>query len=87
MPMHRKGMSTSSTFTNDYSKFKYVYLMHRKSDVLDKFIEFKVEKKNQFGKRIKAFQSTWGRKYMSTHFDSFLKEHEIISQLSAPGTP
>lgn len=45
MPMHRKGMSTSSTFTNDYSKFKYVYLMHRKSDVLDKFIEFKVEKK------------------------------------------
>ena len=30
-------------FTNDYSRFMFIYLMHRKSEALDKFIEFKVE--------------------------------------------
>ena len=34
------------TFTDDYSRFKYVYMMHRKSDALDKFIKFKVESEN-----------------------------------------
>ena len=42
------------TFTYDYSRFRYVYLMHRKFDALDKFIEFKAKVENQFGKCIKA---------------------------------
>ena len=75
------------TFMDDYSKFGYVYLMHKKSDTLDKFIELKAESRNQLGKRIKALRSNRVGEYMSTQFDSFLKEHEIISQLSAPGTP
>ena len=28
-------------FSDDYSKFEYLYLIHRKCVVLDKFIEFK----------------------------------------------
>ena len=31
------------TFRNDYSRFGYMYMMHRKFDALDKFIEFKVK--------------------------------------------
>ena len=31
------------TLADDYFEFGYVYLMHRKFDALDKFIEFKVE--------------------------------------------
>ena len=34
------------SFTDDYSRFKYVYMMHRKSDALDKFIKLKVESEN-----------------------------------------
>ena len=41
-------------FMDDYSRFRYVYLIHRKSNALDKFIEFKVESENQLGKHIKA---------------------------------
>ena len=70
-------------FTDDNSRFEYVYLMHKKSNALDKFIELKVGLENQF----KTLQSNWGSEYMSTQFDSFLKEHKIISQLSAPKTP
>ena len=79
MSMHREVMG-------DYSRIVYVYLMHRKSDALDKFIEFKAESKNQLGKHIKALRSNQGGEYMSTQFDSFLKEHGIISQLSTLGT-
>ena len=42
------------TFMDDYSRFGYVYLMHRQFNALDKFIEFKVESENQLGKRIKT---------------------------------
>ena len=83
MFMREDSMNTSSSFTDDNSRFEYVYLMHKKSNALDKFIELKVGLENQF----KTLQSNWGSEYMSTQFDSFLKEHKIISQLSAPKTP
>ena len=83
MFMREDSMNTSSSFTDDNSRFEYVYLMHKKSNALDKFIELKVGLENQF----KTLQSNWGSEYMSTQFDSFLKEHKIISQLGAPKTP
>ena len=33
------------TFMDDYSRFGYVYLMHKKSNALNKFIESKTESK------------------------------------------
>ena len=75
------------TFTSDYSLFGYVYLMHRKSDGLDKFKEFKAESENQLSKHLKAPQSDWGGTYLSNGLDYFFKEHKIISQLSVTETP
>ena len=37
----RGGYEYSIIFTDDYSRYGYVYLMHRKFDALDKFKEFK----------------------------------------------
>ena len=70
------------TFTDDYSKYGYVYLMHMKSDALDKFKEFKAKSENQLGKHLKTLRSDRDGEYMSNEFDSFLKEHGIISQLN-----
>ena len=42
----QEGYEYFITFTNDYSMFGYVYLMHRKFDALNKFIEFKTESEN-----------------------------------------
>ena len=42
------------TFTDDYSRYGYVYLIRRKSKAFEKFKEFRVEVENQLGKRIKA---------------------------------
>ena len=49
-------------------------------------MEFNAESKNQLGNHIKTLQSDQGGEYMSTPFDSILKEYEIISQLNAQRT-
>ena len=50
----RYGYKYFITFTDDYSRFGYVYLMKRKSESFEKFKEFRAEVENQLGKRIKA---------------------------------
>ena len=72
----REGYEYFVIFTNDYSRYGYVYLMCRKSDVLDKFKEFNTKLENQLSKHLKALQFDQG----------FLKVHEITPQLSALGT-
>ena len=41
------------TFTNDYSRYGYVYLMHHKSKAFEKFREYKTKVKKQLGIHIK----------------------------------
>ena len=41
-------------FTDDYSRYGYVYLMKRKFEAFAKLIKFRAEVENQLGKRIKA---------------------------------
>ena len=50
----RGGYEYFITFTNDYSRFSYVYLMKWKFEAFEKFKEFKAEIENQLGKCIKA---------------------------------
>ena len=69
-------------FIDKYSRFGYV---DRKSDALDKLIEFKVESDNLLGKHIKALRLDRGG--VSSRFGPFHMEHEMISQLCAPRTP
>ena len=45
------------TFTDDYSRYRYIYLMRYKSEAFGKFQEFKAEAEKQLGLCIKQFQS------------------------------
>ena len=83
----RGGFKYFITFTDDYSRFGYVYLMKRKSETFEKLKEFRVEVKNQLGKCIKAIRSDHGGEYLLGDFKDYLTENGIISQLIAPGTP
>ena len=49
------GYSYFVTFTDDFSRYGYVYLMRYKSETFEKFKEFKNEVQNQLGKSIKPF--------------------------------
>ena len=75
------------TFTDDYSRFGYVYLMKRKFKAFEKFKEFRAEVENQLGKCTKAIQFDRGGEYLLGDFKYYLTENGIVSQLIAPKTP
>ena len=83
----RGGYEYFITFTDDYSRFGYVYLMKRKSEAFEKFKEFKAEVENQLGKHIKAIRSNRGGKYLLGDFKDYLIENGIVFQMTAPRTP
>ena len=75
------------TFTDDYSRYGFVYLMRHKSETFDKFREYKVEAKKQLGVHIKQLRSDRGGEYLYGEFKFYLTQEGIVSQLSAPETP
>lgn len=83
----RGGYRYFITFTDDYSRYGYVYLMSHKSEAFDKFKEYRNEVENQLDKRIKALRTDRGGEYLSDEFSAYLKEYGIVPQLTPPGTP
>ncbi|CAN6552325.1 unnamed protein product [Malus baccata var. baccata] len=83
----RGGFSYYITFTDDHSRFGYVYLMKYKSESFERFKEFKNEVEKQTGKQIKTLRSDRGGEYLSNEFLDYLKECGIVSQWTSPGTP
>ena len=75
------------TFTDDKSRYGYVYLMRHKSETFGKFKIFRYEVEKQTGKFIKCLRSDRGGEYMSDEFRDYLKENGILAQYSPPGTP
>ena len=70
------------TFTNDHSRYGYVYLMKRKSKTFEKFKEFRAEVENQLGKHIKAIRIDRGGKYLLGDFKDYLTQNGIVSRLT-----
>ena len=90
------GCDSFIIFTDDYSRFGYIYPIKERSEALDKFKIFKAEVKNQHDKRIKIVRSDRGREYYGRHtpygqvpgpFARFLQENGIVAQYSTPGKP
>ncbi|GJX49072.1 retrotransposon protein, putative, ty1-copia subclass [Tanacetum coccineum] len=75
------------TFTGDYSRYGYVYLLKHKHEVFETFKVFKNVVENQLGKTIKAIRSDRGGEYISQEFNDYLKAYGIVQQLTPPYTP
>nr|GFC74244.1 retrotransposon protein, putative, Ty1-copia subclass [Tanacetum cinerariifolium] len=85
--MSRQGASYFVTFTDDFSRHGYVYLLKHKHEVFQTFKVFKNEVENQLGKTIKSLRSNRGGEYMSQQFLDHLKDHGIIAHRTPPYTP
>ena len=81
------GFQYFITFTDDFSRYDYVYLMKHKSESFEKFKVFKNGLHNQLGKNIKTLRSDRGGEYLSQEFTDHLRDCGITSQLTPPGTP
>jgi hypothetical protein len=83
----RGGFQYFITFTDDFSRYGYIYLMSHKSESFEKFKEFQNEVQNQLGKTIKYLRSDRGGEYLSLEFGDHLKKCGIVLQLNPLGTP
>src|SRR4051812_37492124 len=83
----RGGYRYFLTFTDDLSRYGYIYLMKHKSETFEKFKEFQSEVENQRSRKIKFLRSDRGGEYLSYDFLTHLKASGIVSQLTPPGTP
>src|SRR6187200_2481803 len=83
----RGGYRYFLTFTDDLSRYGYIYLMKHKSETFEKFKEFQSEVENHRYKKIKFLRSNRGGEYLSYEFGLHLKQCGIVSQLTPPGTP
>ena len=81
----RGGYRYFLTFTDDLSRYGYIYLMKHKSKTFEKFKEFQSEVENHRNKNIKFLQSERGGKYLSYEFGLHLKQCGIVSQTHATG--
>jgi GAG-pre-integrase domain len=62
------------TFTDDYSRYGYVYFMRHKSESFEKFKEFRTEVENQLNNSIKALRLDREGKYLCYEFIMYLKK-------------
>ena len=67
------------TFTDDLSRYEYIYLMKHKSETFEKFKEFQSEVENHRNKKIKFLQFDRGEEYLSYEFGLHIKQYGIVS--------
>lgn len=75
------------TFIDDYSRKVFVYFIKSKSEVFEKFKEYKNRVENELNCKIKTLRSDNGKEYINQHFSNYLKNCGILHQTSNPYTP
>lgn len=85
-PTTKGSSSYFVTFTDDYSKYTVVYLMKAKSEVLQKFDQYRRMAENLHNTKVKTLRGDNGGEYTSKEFE-YLAKHGIRHQLTIPGTP
>jgi transposase InsO family protein len=84
------------TFTDDFSRYGYIYPIKERLEALDKFKIFKAEVENQHNIKIKLVRSDRGGEYYGRHipygqvpgpFVRFLQKNGIVAQYSMSGDP
>jgi hypothetical protein len=61
------GFDSFITFTDDFSRYGYIYPIRDRSEALDKFKVFKAEVENQLNAKIKVVRSDRGGEYYGRH--------------------
>jgi transposase InsO family protein len=90
------GFDSFITFTDDFSRYGYIYPIKERSKALDRFKIFKTGVENQHNIKIKLVRSDCGGEYYVHHipygqvprpFARFLQKNGIVAQYSMPGNP
>ena len=75
------------SFIDDFSRFKAVYLLKRKSETFAAFKQFKAWAENLTGQRVGCLRDDKGGEYMSRDFEAFCIDHGIQRQHTVRNRP
>ena len=75
------------SFIDDFSRFKAVYLLKRKSETFAAFRQFKAWAENVTGERVGSLRDDKGGEYMSNEFEAFCIDHGIQRQHTVRNRP
>lgn len=75
------------SFIDDFSRNKWIYFLKKKSEVFDRFKEFKALVENQTEKKIKVLRTDNGGEFCCKEFEEFCKKCGIARQKTTPYTP
>ena len=75
----RNSYSYFIIFTDNLSRYGYVYLIKYKYEAFKKYKEFRSEVEKQTDKPIKVLGSDRGGEYLSQKFLRYLKDNVIVS--------
>ena len=78
------GKKYFATFIDDYSRYCYVYLLHSKDEVLEKFKIYKNEVELKCDTKIKCLRTDRGGEYYDPRY---FQSTGIVHQVTAPYTP
>ena len=74
------------TFIDDKTHYTWVYVL-KKSDVFEKFKEWKAMVEKQSGHQLKTLRTDNGGEYTSTEFEQYLRAEGVCHELTIPKTP
>ena len=74
-------------FIDDFSRFTWVFFLKKKSEVLERFTEFKASVENVFGRKIKSLGYDNGGEYIKSELLQICANRGIQIQYSIPYTP
>uniref|UniRef100_A0A2N9FCY2 Integrase catalytic domain-containing protein n=1 Tax=Fagus sylvatica TaxID=28930 RepID=A0A2N9FCY2_FAGSY len=75
------------SFVDDWSRFTWIYFLHRKSEVMQVFKQFHAMVCTQFNKKIKILRSDSGGEYIPKEFKAFLASEGVVHQYSCTEQP
>ena len=88
--MNRKSIGGAEyflTFTDDKSRYSWVYALKTKDQVFDRFLAWKAMVEKSTGKKLKTFRTDNGGEYTSKKFEEFLQSEGIRHEYTIPKTP
>ena len=75
------------TFIDDKTRLTWVYLLKRKDEVFQRFVEWKAMVENSGGGKLKVLRSDNGGEYTAKQFQEYLKAEGVRHELTVPKTP
>lgn len=75
------------TITDDQTRWVWIFLLKRKSEAYQSFIEWKALVENESSLKLGTLRSDNGGEYLSTAWINFLKQHGIRHETTTPRTP